>query len=701
MERAMTRMTRVKPNLPLHAMAFALAAVGPFLMIGGLVAHAWIAACVGAALVFLGRLPWLYVTERHALASRVPALVDASESGLVLDGKQRIAASEITEAVMWPNAGRKPTVRVKTGRGLPAVELEVETWDEGQTLLHAIGFDAARRPASFTTLVPKLMTWGQLAVFMLPVAAMGILLALGHRADGPELAAWCFSSLAAGVAAIRIPRRIDVRPDALVIRFMRREERIPWADVESIKRSFNSGTITLKSGRTIELRGGMPGTVLPEGQRSDDALTERAAEAHAALTGPIDKPRPAQTSIAKLPESVTVLRARVWAFVAMIAMFASSFGAIYFGRHQPWMPWVAGSGILGALAFQMFAALRPNRLVPARVEQRPEGVAIAERVIVRETIENAYVQPAFTGAPFMQAIYKTHPRVVFVGRKRRDSIEVLVENEAEGNALLQALALDPAHAVATFTARSGMTDNTAAQVVLFAMLVGGWRLIPHTHGAARYALIAATILAFVNATWPTKIRVGADGILVRTLRKKTFYAYADIESVDASGKGVVLVMRSGTRVPIPTVAVGTSASHSLTRDSLLKRISDGLAAARGGKGDLGRVLSRDGRTAHDWLVALRALGAGQSSGYRVASVDEERLWSVVEDASAKPEARASAAAALRVKGDAPVARLRATAQATASPKLRVALEAAASDDDAQLERALAECEEDEEEAAAR
>ena len=687
------RMTRVKPNLPLHALALALAVVGPFLMVGGLAAHAWIAACVGAALVFVGRLPWLYVSERHVLAGREPVEVEASETGLVVGGKQRIAASEITDAVMWPNAGRKPTVRVKTGRGLPAVELEVDTWDEGQALLHAIGFDAARRPASFTTLAPKLIMWGQLVVIGLPLAVVGILLGLGHKPHGPELAAWCFSALAAGIAAIRIPRRIEVRPDALVIRFMRREERIPWTDVESITRSFNSGTIKLKSGRTFELRGGQANAVvLPEGQRGDDALTERAIEAHAARAGITEKPR-AVVAEAKLPEKATVLKARTWAFVTMGALYAVTFLALLVGRHQHWQPMVAGVSAMAAFAVQMFATLRPNRLVPARVEQRAEGVAIGDRVIVRETIENAYVQPARSLAPLQQKIYKTNPRVVFVGRKRRDSIEVLVENEGEGNALLRALALDPAHAVATFTARSGMIDNGVAQIALFVMLFGGWRLIPHTHGALRYALIAATVLAFVNGIWPTKIRVGADGVLVKTLRKKTFYAYADVESVDASGKGVVLVMRSGARVPIPTVPIGSAAS--LTRDTLLKRLTDGLAAARGGAGDLGRVLAREGRTAHDWLVALRALGAGQSSGYREASVDEEKLWAVVEDASAKPEARASAAAALRVKGEAPVARLRATAEATASPKLRVALEAAASDDDAVLEQALAECEAEE------
>ncbi len=685
------RMTRVKPNMSLHALAFALAVLGPFVMIGGLVAHAWIAACVGAALVFVGRLPWLYVSERHVLAGREQVDVEASEAGLVLDGKQRIPASEITEAVMWPNAGRKPTVRVKTGRALPAVELEVDTWDEGQALLHAIGFDAARRPASFTTMMPKLVMWGQLVVIGLPLAAIGILFGLGHKPHGPELAAWCFSALAAGIAMIRIPRRVEVRPDALVLRFLRREERIPWTEVESITRSFNSGTIKLKSGRTIELRGGTPASTLPEGQRGDDALTERVIEAHAARAGVAEKPRPIAAE-AKLPDGATVLKPRTWAFVTMGVFYAVTFLALLLGRHQHWQPMVTAASLIAAFALQMFATLRPNRLVPARVEQRPEGVAIGDRVIVRETIENAYVQPARSLAPLQQKIYKTSPRVVFVGRKRRDSIDVLVENEAQGNALLRALALDPAHAVATFTARSGMVDNGAAQIALFAMLVGGWRLIPHTHGPLRYALIAATVLAFVNGVWPTKIRVGADGVLVKSLRKKTFYAYADIESVDASGKGVVLVMRSGARVAIPTAPVSASANASLTRDTLLKRLNDGLAAARGGAGDLGRVLAREGRTAHEWLVALRALGAGQSSGYREASVDEERLWAVVEDASAKPEVRASAAAALRVKGEAPVARLRATAEATASPKLRVALEAAATDDDALLEQALAECE---------
>lgn len=699
-----TRMKRMKPNVPLHAGAIALAVLGPFLMLGGLVAHAWIPACVGAALVFLGKLPWLYVSERHVGVKREDVDVEANEGGLVIDGKERIAASEITEAVMWPNAteGQRPTVRVRTGKWLPAVELEVATWDEGQSILRAIGFDAAHKPAKFTTFMPKLFLWGQIGVIGLPMAVMSVLFFVLHRhPHSYELAAYMMSSMAAAVAAIRIPRHIEVRPDALAMRFMRWEERIPWTDVESITRSFNSGTIKLKSGRTIELRGvGTAASTLPEGQRGDDALTERVIEAHAAATTTtttkalVERPR---ATVSALPETVTVLHARIWAWVVTYALFTAAVIALFAGRHQHWAPMVAAPAFLAGFAFQIFATFRPNRLTRGHVEQRPEGLAIGDRVIVRDTIENAYVQPALAISPLQPKVYKNRPRVVFVGRKRRHSIDVLVENEGEGNALLRALALDPTHAVASFTARSGLIDNSAAQVVLFMLLMGGTRLIPRVHGAARWALVAATIFALVNALWPTKIRVGADGILVKTLRKKTFHAYADIESADASGNGVVLVLRSGKRVSIATTPVRGNAST--TRDALLKRISDGLAAARGTNEDLGRLLAREGRTAHDWLTSLRALGAGQASGYRVASVDAQKLWAVVEDASAKPEARASAAAALRVADEASTARLRAAAEATASPKLRVALEVATTNDDAALEQALAECAEGEDERA--
>jgi len=696
-------LTRLKPNVALHAGAIALAVLGPILMLGGLVAHAWIPACVGAALVFLGKLPWLWVSERQVGVRREQVEVEASESGLVIDGKERIPASAITEAVMWPNAssGQKPTVRVRTGRWLPAAELEVATWEEGQGILRAIGFDAAHKPASFTTLMPKLLVWGQIGVIALPAAIMSVLFFVLHRhPHSTELLAYMTSPMAAAIAAIRIPRHIEVRPDALVMRFLRREERIPWSDVESITRSFNSGTIKLKSGRTIELRGvGAAASALPEGQRGDDALTERVIEAHAAATTTTLAARPRATASAALPESVTVLHPRTWAWVVTYALYTAAVITLAVARHhQHWAPWIAAPAFLVGFAFQMFAMLRPNRLAKEHVEARPEGLAIGDRVIVRDTIENAYVQPALAISPLQPAVYKDHPRVVFVGRKRRHSIDVLVDDEGQGNALLRALALDPAHAVASFTARSGIIDNSAAQLVLFMLLMGGTRLIPRVHGPARWALVAATVFALVNALWPTKIRVGADGVLVKTLRKKTFYAYADIESADASGNGVVLALRSGKRVSIATTPVRGNASG--TRDALLKRISDGLAVARGANEDLGRLLAREGRTAHEWLAALRALGAGQASSYRVASVDAQKLWAVVEDATAKPEARASAAAALRVSDEASTARLRAAADATASPKLRVALEAATTNDDAALEQALAECAELESESSA-
>jgi hypothetical protein len=69
----------------------------------------------------------------------------------------------------------------------------------------------------------------------------------------------------------------------------------------------------------------------------------------------------------------------------------------------------------------------------------------------------------------------------------------------------------------------------------------------------------------------------------------------------------------------------------------------------------------------------------------------DRLWSVLEDGASAPAHRAAAAVALSPHlDDAGRQRVRIAAQATATPKLRVALEAAAEDDDVRLIEALDE-----------
>ena len=88
---------------------------------------------------------------------------------------------------------------------------------------------------------------------------------------------------------------------------------------------------------------------------------------------------------------------------------------------------------------------------------------------------------------------------------------------------------------------------------------------------------------------------------------------------------------------------------------------------------------------------LDAVQVGVDGGYRRAVVSDEALWRVVEDASVDEETRAGAAVALRKMLDEPGrARLRVVAEATASPRLRVALEAASGTNEGAVRESLEE-----------
>jgi hypothetical protein len=94
---------------------------------------------------------------------------------------------------------------------------------------------------------------------------------------------------------------------------------------------------------------------------------------------------------------------------------------------------------------------------------------------------------------------------------------------------------------------------------------------------------------------------------------------------------------------------------------------------------------------HEWLARLRAFGHEDAGGFRDPKIPPERLWRIVEDPSAPASARAGAAVALRAKlDDDGRTRIRVAADATAAPKLRVALESTAAEDDQAVRDALDE-----------
>jgi hypothetical protein len=149
--------------------------------------------------------------------------------------------------------------------------------------------------------------------------------------------------------------------------------------------------------------------------------------------------------------------------------------------------------------------------------------------------------------------------------------------------------------------------------------------------------------------------------------------------------------RETLRIVVSDGRSGLGSGDDGRADLVAERIREALESAR--RGDPAQdvaLLARNAREIGVWVRALRAVAAG-AVDHRTAPIPEDRLWRIAEDPNASPTARAGAAVALTPSlDDAGKARIRVAADATASPKLRVALEAAAETDEAALEHALAE-----------
>jgi hypothetical protein len=181
-----------------------------------------------------------------------------------------------------------------------------------------------------------------------------------------------------------------------------------------------------------------------------------------------------------------------------------------------------------------------------------------------------------------------------------------------------------------------------------------------------------------------RVTIGADGVLVAwpLLRRRRFIPHGDIEAVDApDAENVVLRLKGGKTYSIST---RTSPGQPKSEQSaLIERLTDAWEAYRAGVApDALGLLARAGRGTLDWVRGLRALGEGQGSGYRGIGLTPEHLWRIAEDPSAPRESRVGAALALRpTLDDEGRGRLRVAAESSASPKVRVALEATADEVD--------------------
>jgi hypothetical protein len=194
------------------------------------------------------------------------------------------------------------------------------------------------------------------------------------------------------------------------------------------------------------------------------------------------------------------------------------------------------------------------------------------------------------------------------------------------------------------------------------------------------------------------IIVGSDSVLVRG----RFIPYSRIRSVNQEQRQLrslhdhalhrVWLELEGGEI----VRLREGYSEGL-RNASVAEIANAVEEARaawsaGHAGAPEELLARGGRSAAEWVIALRRLGSAGAGVYRAVNADVEQISRLLDDPRAAPTARAAAAIALAACGDGTASRrLRIAAGSMANPRLRVALEqvASAGDDDA-LAGALAE-----------
>jgi hypothetical protein len=288
--------------------------------------------------------------------------------------------------------------------------------------------------------------------------------------------------------------------------------------------------------------------------------------------------------------------------------------------------------------------------------------------------------------------------VVELGKKGRPPAHVvIVPKQTDGLALLEQLGLDAAHTTLSRSFPSAWGYNSKIVWAGLASLFGGFMFAPLVAAAlGGPAAIVPIVLGYLTmmsvAIAPTRVTVGADGVLVQWTFARRFIRYEDVARVEQTENGLALVRNDGTRFDL-NLSGGTRGNGvhrqeyiAQERAMIVDRIAQVMAArAAAPQAQIDpSALARGDAPAAAWLERLRGL-LGAEAGFRQGAVLPEQLWAVIEDRASSDEARAAAAAVLGpTLDDAGRSRLRAVLDTVASPKVRVVLEkvqSRASDDE--------------------
>jgi hypothetical protein len=353
---------------------------------------------------------------------------------------------------------------------------------------------------------------------------------------------------------------------------------------------------------------------------------------------------------------------------------------------QPFAAITPHLALIGAALFWSTWREKPRaRLEPVTVDADETALRIGDAKIPRARVKDAQLRQSFAGP------------TVRVSLSKQTDEELVVEDDDAAHALLKKLGLDPSQTTASYRMASLVTTRYRWAPLLFLPIAFFGGLLSAAFHAQSPIFIPALVLVMLPfLLTPSTLVVGVDGLLVKWLWMREFIATKEIRSAQRFDTGSGRNRRRGVELDLADRNVQLPMYSDEAIATILQRVRDVRALARSSEHvEVGALLlARGDRDLRGWITQLKALGAGETATLRTAAVNPENLWRVAEDPAQPAMMRAAAAVALSpALGESDKVRLAEVAKTTAAPKLRVALERAATEaSDEEMEEALRELE---------
>ncbi len=202
--------------------------------------------------------------------------------------------------------------------------------------------------------------------------------------------------------------------------------------------------------------------------------------------------------------------------------------------------------------------------------------------------------------------------------------------------------------------------------------------LQHLPHAAIFVTLGLYGLIGLPVVLPQRVMIGEDGVLLLWLGRRRFIPFGALRAARPLPLGVALDLADDRSVEIRLTQ--RADAEPVRREALLERITRGIDVHEALEpAEDEALLARGERPIEAWIEEMRILGSSHVYGYRTIAIPRDRLWCVLENPSADPSARQGAALALREHlDDEERERLALIGQKSASPRVRVAIDAVTS-----------------------